>query len=259
MVKVTSLFDFIELLFKETIIYKYRHGFEMIAKIMSSESKQAELIVFIEVASREVINLTKNIRHISKFPYPYEYHLTIGWFTDKNLEALCKWGNRAVEFINEQISGLEHLKNEGGSFSVIVDGAARQHDSRGGGFYLQLNDQSAEHALVIHKLLTSLLESNNILKSELMLNYHPHITFTPQITRDIISEHEGKSVLQIINNRISGQNLRQSGSLMLKPVVARAILKYQNELSAEQKKTWDCKLERLGQPIYSPTPNEDHA
>ncbi len=214
--------------------------------MIASCTKPAELIVFLEVDSSEIIGLTKDVEHISNFPYPYEFHLTLGWFTDENPDQLRKWGNHAVDFIKEQIHVLEpgDLNSDRSLYSIIIDSAGRQLDARGGGFYCQPNDQSTKEALILHDKLAALLATNQIRSSELILDYHPHITFTPQITREIISEQQGNSILQAINKKIAGQKGELSGKVILKPVAVRAILKYQVILGSEQKETWDCKFDQ---------------
>jgi len=209
-------------------------------------TRPAELIVFLEVDSSEIIRLTKDVGHISNFSYPYEYHLTIGWFTDENPDQLRKWGNHAVDFLKDKIARLEPEDLHSGNplFSIIIDSAGRQPDVRGGGFYFQPNAQSTQQALILHKEITSLLTTNQICSSEFIFDYNPHITFTPQITREILSEHQGNSVLERINDKIAGQKGGVARKVMLKPVAVRAILKYPDKLGNEQKETWDCKVEQ---------------
>ncbi len=183
-------------------------------------TKPAELIVFLVVDSNVIISLTKDVEHISNFPYPYEYHLTLGWFRDENPGQLRQWGNHALKYVKMLIYGLEleALNDGNGSFRIIIDSASRQPVARGGGFYFQPTPESAKQAFIIHKELTSLLSTNHISSSELIVDYQPHITFTPQITREIIGEQQGNSVLHTINNKIAGHQGDLSGRIILKPV-----------------------------------------
>jgi len=217
----------------------------MSVAIIPSFIKPAELIVFLEVDSNEIIRLTKDVEHISNFPYSYEYHLTLGWFTEENPDQLRILGGHVVNCVKEQILGFvtNVLNDDVELFRIIIDGVGRQPDSRGGGFYFQPTAYSTQQALIIHKGLTSLLSMNQISSSELITDYQPHITFTPQITREIINEQRGNTVLQAINNKITGQNGELSGTVILKPLAVRAILKYQNMLGNEHRETWDCKVD----------------
>lgn len=217
----------------------------MSVDIIPVSKKTVELIVFLEVDSSQIMTLINNIQHISNFPYPYEYHLTLGWFKDDRPCQLRKLGSHAVNCVREQILRLapNGLNDDGGLFRIIIDGASRQTDARGGGFYFQPTVYSTQQALIIHKELASLLSINHILSSELILDYQTHITFTPQIKREMISEQQGISVLQAINNKIAGQKGELSVKVILKPVAVRAILKHQDILGNEQREAWDCKIE----------------
>jgi 2'-5' RNA ligase len=200
-----------------------------------------ELIVFLEVSSTEIINLTKDVEPICQFHYPYEHHVTIGWFTDKNPETLRRWGDKTVTHVKKFIHHWDQnfLDRSRNPLPIVIESTGRQPFERGGGFFLQPMDQSAHYLHQLHNDLNMFLQRAQIQISPLIQDYHPHITITMPITQDIVNHSQEKVILETLNNKIAQQEGAFPKKLAFTPTVIRSILKYRDELGNEMREVWE--------------------
>ncbi|MEI8295302.1 MAG: hypothetical protein WCG04_02115 [Alphaproteobacteria bacterium] len=207
-------------------------------------NKCPELIMFLEVRSEEIVNLIQDVEHIGAFHYPYEHHLTLGWFTDNTPETLRKFGKATMNYVQECIHkhAGAFLDEQATSLQITVDQADRQPVNRGGGFYVRPTEQCTQPLLLIHQELIAFLQRNHIRVSESISGYRPHVSLTTPIAQSLINQHQEKLILQTINDRIAAQQGERPGSITLHSSAIRAILKYPNEQGAEQKETWEIKV-----------------
>lgn len=195
-----------------------------------------ELIVFLEVSSMEIINLTKDVEPICHFHYPYEHHLTIGWFTHESPESLRRWGDKTVTHVKEVI---HHRDQPSSPFQIVIESAGRQPFEKGGGFFLQPMGQSAHYSRQLHNELNALLQRDQIRISLSIQDYHPHITITTPISQDIIDHKQEKVIIETLNHKITQQTGVFPGRIAFTPIAIRSILKYRDELGNELREVWE--------------------
>jgi hypothetical protein len=204
--------------------------------------KGPELITFLEIDSKEVVNLIRGVEPICSLHYPYERHLTLGWFTDKNSETLCKFGKATLDCVKEQICKHAGTFLSETSFEIIVNHARRQPVSRGGGFYLAPMELCAQPLLKIHQGLTAFLESNHIFPSESISNYCPHVSLTIPMAQSVINQYQENLILQTLNDKIAKRQGKLPGKLILHSLAIRTILKYFDTQGIEQREAWDTRI-----------------
>jgi hypothetical protein len=190
-----------------------------------------ELIVFLEIDPKAIVELIKDVEPICNHYYPYEYHLTVGWFTDENQNVLRQWGPQTVDFVKDRTKFPS---------AIEINGAYRHPLSRGGGFYLQLADQTNQEMQLIHQELHFFLKENGISACEKIINYILHVTFTAPVSLETVNSQQETRILEALNHKISHR-----GAFVLHPTAIRTILKYLDLSGNECREIWDHELSSL--------------